>query len=460
MAVRDDLMAAGRGDRTTVRRSEHAGLDLPERDPVAVLEQQNTTRLADLVPVRMGRMLQSPFTFYRGSAAVMAHDLTTAKVTGTTVVCCGDAHVSNFGLFASPERTLLFDLNDFDEAAIAPWEWDLKRLTTSVVLAARDRGLTEDAAQQAVLRAAHGYRTTLAQLMDLTALERFYFRVSADDVTDAAGAVAGRRVVTKAATKAAQRTSEQLLDKITVMERGGVRHITTAPPVLVPLTEPGQRDLAQEALRRYRSTAREDVIVLLEKFTFTDVALRVVGVGSVGTRCFIALLVGPADEPLFVQAKQALPSTLETHGRVRQPPVPGTSADAAPCQGRRVVAYQRVLQAHSDPLLGWVTGLRMRDGVTTDFYFRQFRDMKGGLDLARLTAEQLTAYGVLCARLLARAHSQSLGAFRITGYLADSGRFDEAIGRWSVAYADVVEQDFERLERATACGRVPVERGV
>ncbi len=440
-------------------RRAHDALRLPDRDPVAVLEAQNATRVPALVPVRMGRMLQSPFTFYRGSAAVMAHDLATSPVTGTMVVCCGDAHISNFGVFASPERKLIFDLNDFDEAAVAPWEWDLKRLTTSVVLAGRDAGKSDDQARDAATAAARSYRETLARLVRMTALERFYFTVSAADVEAAAGH-ANRAVVSKTARKAMRRTSDQVLSRLTVQARDGERRIVPDPPILVPAEDKPTRRLAADAIRRYRQTAREDVIVLLDKFRMTDVAMRVVGVGSVGTRCFIALLVGPSGEPLFVQAKEALPSSLETHGGIAQPVVPGAARRSRPSQGRRVVAYQRVLQSHSDPFLGWLTGLRLPTGQRTDFYFRQFRDMKGAPDLGRLTADQIEAFGGLCASLLARAHSQSPGGMEVAGYLGRSPVSDEAVGRWSLAYADVVERDYAELSDAARTGRIPVEHGV
>lgn len=467
MPILEEALARGKVLRKAVPRTSHSELVLPERDPVGIIEEQNASRLPHLVPVRIGRMLQSPFTFYRGTAGVMAHDLSAGPQAGPMPVCCGDAHVSNFGLFGSPEREILFDLNDFDEAGIAPFEWDLKRMTTSVVLAIREVGGSDDLAQETASRCATTYRQTLHELLGASAMARYYYSVSADSVLTGTARAEDRKVVQRAVRKAGRRTSDQLIDKLTTSTEDGVRSIVDDPPIVARLNGERERALAFGVLRRYERSAREDIALLLSKFRVCDVALRVVGVGSVGTRCFIALLEGPADEPLFLQAKEAVPSVLETYGRVRQRPLPGVSARAKRCEGRRVVAYQRVLQAASDPFLGWTTNVPVRSewdaeliDAKSDFYFRQFRDMKGSIDLATLTSEQVGRYGVLCARLLARAHSQSPEAMEAAGYLGNSTVFDEAVGRWSLAYADVATADHAALQAAADSGRLPVEYGI
>lgn len=453
--------ADGRAARARIRRGDQAELHLPEgRDAVGILEAQHANRLPDLVPVRVGRMLQSPFTFYRGSAAVMAADLRDAPTSGFDVVACGDAHLSNFGFYASPERDLVFDLNDFDEAGFAPWEWDVRRLTASIHVGGRDIGLTEQQCREATQAAVETYTSAMGEALDHGALERYFLRADHSEIARRIGR-AGTKMVNRAAKKARTRTADQVLRKLgTVTDCGTVR-IVDQPPVLRHVDHASLEEL-DALFREYRRTVREDIAYLLQQFTLVDYALRVVGVGSVGTGSYLIALQGPSGEVLFLQAKQAQESVLSSHGG-RPTRIVGLDRSEV-SEGRRVVAAQRVLQSSSDPFLGWITGWAAansrRARTRVDYYWRQFRDMKGAIDVSRLTADEMTTYGRLCATLLARAHAQSPTAFAIQGYLGTSGGFAEATSRWAAAYADVAEADFEALGRAVASGRLAAETGV
>lgn len=433
--------AEGRAARTRVPRGAHGEFRCPDRDPVAIFEQQNRTRLPELVPIRYERMTESPFAYYRGSAAAMAADLSTEAVTGPHVVASGDAHLANFGLYASPERRVLFDLNDFDEAYPAPWEWDVKRLAASVWLAGRHTGCTEQQCRDATLATVCSYRETIRFLSGLTATERFYFQVDAEEIEQASRNPEAIRAVVQ---KARSRTSEQVLRKLTVTTADGVPRIVDQPPIVRHL-DIGSLDAIERIVASYRATVRADAQLLLSQYRVVDFAMRIVGVGSVGTRCFLVLLLGPADEPLFLQVKEAGRSVLETHGGIRETPHRVEADLIAHGQGARVVGAQRILQAHSDPLLGWITGVPGADGVRRDFYVRQFRDMKGSVQWERLRPAQSEQYGRLCGALLARAHSQSPDGAFVAGYLGRGTVFDEAVARWSAAYADRTEQDWKAL---------------
>lgn len=455
----EESRAAGRALRERVPRRTHAELRLPERDPVAVVAEQNADRLPDLVPLRVGRMLESPFAWYRGTAATMAADLRAGPRTGVTVVACGDAHVANFGLFASPERRVVFDLNDFDEAADGPWEWDVKRLAASMHVAGRDKGMTEEQCGEAARLAVRGYREALDELLSLSAVERFSFQVEVEALEPMLEE-AGREELRRTVRKARRRTSEHVVRRITTRTADGRTRIVDQPPVTQHVDH-ATVDQLERLFERYREPLRADVRLLLGQFGLVDHVLRVVGVGSVGTRCYIALLEGPAGEPLVLQVKQAVPSVLATYGGMADALPSGlVPAGDVPAQGRRVVAAQRILQAHSDPFLGWTTveADESPTGRRVDFYWRQFRDMKGSAELERLTPVQLGRYGGFCGRVLARAHSQSPGARVVQGYLGRSDAFDDAVTAWARAYADVVEQDHASLEEAVASGRLPVER--
>lgn len=453
----DTSTAEGRTLRSTLPRSAHAELSLPEdRDPIAILEEQHAGRLAGLIPTRIGRMLQSPFAWYRGTAAVMTADLAAGPSTGVHVVCCGDAHVSNFGFFASPERTLIFDLNDFDEAGIAPWEWDVKRLAGSVHIGGRDVGMGEDDCRAATTLAVTAYRESLRELMEMSALDRYYYRVDADRVRDIVHGKATR----KAVEKARARTSDRLLDGLAVRdEDGGGLRIIDDPPIARHAGH-ATREQVGELYREYLSTLREDTAWLLAQFRPVDFVLRVVGVGSVGTRCYVIALEGPAGEVLFLQVKEAQPSVLTTYGGMPSVITRGPEG-VVHSEGHRVVAAQRILQSQSDPFLGHVIGFagerQEHDHRRVDYYWRQFRDMKGSIDPAQLDGEHFAAYGELCGRLLARAHGQSPGAAAVAGYLGGGDRFDEAVSDWAAAYADVCLEDYEDLRTAVRSGRLPAD---
>lgn len=457
-----DSRAVGRALRDQVPRAAHE--DLPsaavDRDPVAILESQHASRLPDLVGVRIGRMLQTPFTYYRGTAAVMAHDLAGERVTGARVVASGDAHISNFGFFASPERRLLFDLNDFDEAGLGPWEWDVKRLAASVHVGGRDIGMGEDACRDATRGAVRGYREALREFYELTAVERYYARVDDETIERALGAGEGRAEFTRTVRKARRRTSDRVLEKIVAREEDGATRIVDAPPVTRHVDHATLEQL-DGLLASYRTTLREDVALLLSQFRLVDYVLRVVGVGSVGTRCYVLLLEGPHGEALFLQAKEAQASVLVRYGGcVDALATPGPAQGLT--QGQRVVAAQRILQAQSDPMLGWIRGWAgdTPDRPRVDYYWRQFRDMKGSVELDRLAPAEFARYGALCGRLLARAHSQSPGGAVVRAYLGRSERFDDAVATWARHYADRTEADHAALAAAAKRGRVPVEHGV
>jgi uncharacterized protein (DUF2252 family) len=437
--------AAGRDLRTRVSRSSHGAWQPPDDrpDPLDLLEASNRTRLPDLVPVRNGRMLRSPFTFYRGSPAVMASDLSRTPSTGIKLQICGDAHLLNFGTFATPERNLVFDVNDFDETHSGPWEWDLKRLAASVVVAARSAGLSDANGVEAVRQCAGEYRSRMAELAQLSSFDVWHSRVDADAVAAAAPTEQFRTAVAKTVSKARQRTSLQALSKLTTI-RDGKRVIIEDPPLVVRVGD----DEVEQAMRHakaYRATLDPDRRLLLDRYEFVDAARKVVGVGSVGTRCYIVLLAGVDDlDPLFLQIKEAQASVLE--------PFAGRSPFRN--QGYRVVVGQRIMQAASDVFLGWARG----DGFDT--YVRQMRDMKGSAEIEALDVSGLGYYGRLCGLTLARAHARSGKPALLAGYLGTGAAFDDALAQFALAYADQTERDFEAFARAVKVGRFPVIRDI
>ncbi|KUN28556.1 hypothetical protein AQJ23_06350 [Streptomyces antibioticus] len=435
-----DRAAQGRSARKRVPRSAHAGwvpsLDRP--DPVAVLERQGRDRLPELLPIRYGRMSASPFAFLRGAAAVMATDLASQPHTGLTVQLCGDAHLLNFGLYASPERTLLFDLNDFDETFPGPFEWDVKRLAASVVVAARENGHSEAKAHRAAVEATAAYRTSMRRLSRLGELAVWYERLDADTLLPLVRSTRHRRRAQSTLTRARRRTSLQALGKLTEVVDGR-RRIIEDPPLL---ERAGVPDMA--ALRKifsdYRSTLSEERRLLLDRYRFVDAARKVVGVGSVGTRCFIVLLAGrDADDPLFLQIKEARKSVLEEH----LPSGPYVHP------GHRVVAGQRLLQAASDIFLGWMSGPQGRA-----YYWRQLRDMKGSAEVAGMSPAELTTYARLCGTALARAHARSGDRIAIAAYLGEGDTFDHAIAEFARSYAVQTTTDHTTLGAAIAAGVV------
>ncbi|MCX4688709.1 DUF2252 domain-containing protein [Kitasatospora purpeofusca] len=443
----------GRAARDRVPRSAHGpwipAADRP--DPLAVLARQAEDRLADLGPIRYGRMAESPFAFLRGSAAVMAADLAAVPDTGITVQLCGDAHLLNFGVYASPERALLFDVNDFDETYPGPFEWDVKRLAASVAVAARDNGHSEEQVRRAALTAAQGYATAVRRLAGMGELDVWYARIDTEDILPLVGKASRRKRFEANLDKARRRTSLQAFGKLTEKGEDGRRRIVNDPPLIERLPEDELR-LVGKIYGDYRATLAEDRRVLLDRFQLVDVARKVVGVGSVGTRCFILLLSGRDEsDPLFLQIKEAGRSVLEEHLPVSRP-----SAEAPVVHGgRRVVTGQHLMQAASDIFLGWTSGPAGRH-----FYGRQLRDMKGSAVIARMTPADLRQYADLCGRTLARAHARSGDRFAVAGYLGRSDVFAEAIADFSVRYADRTAADHAELLAAVDDGTVAAHRGV
>ena len=452
----------GKAARAEVPRESHAewkpSADRP--DPVALLESQGAARVPDLVPVRYGRMMETPFTYYRGAALPMASDLAQTPASGIIVQACGDAHLSNFGIFGSPERKLLFDVNDFDETLPAPWEWDVKRLAASLEVAARENGFGDKDRKKIVLGSVRRYREVMRQLSGEGNLGVWYTQVDMDDFRarfDGLLQERQRKLVNKGLAKARTRDSMQELAKLTRIEDGQPR-IISEPPVIVPLRDllgelAGAVNIAKELealIAKYRRTLQPDRRVLLEQYEFTDIARKVVGVGSVGTRCWIILMLGRDEtDPLFLQVKEAEESVLARFA--------GTSRYDN--QGERVVNGQRLMQAASDIFLGWqrFAGL---DGVSRDFYVRQLRDWKFSIDIATMIPRGLRLYGELCGLTLARAHARSGDEIAIASYLGASDAFENAIAEFAAAYADQNERDFKAFTGAISSGRLVAERGV
>ncbi|MFE1443176.1 DUF2252 domain-containing protein [Streptomyces sp. NPDC058739] len=440
MATPAERTEQGRAARKRVPRSSHAEWLAPvdRPDPVGVLERQGRDRLPELLPVRYGRMAASPFAFLRGGAAVMAGDLATRPHSGLTVQLCGDAHLLNFGVFASPERALLFDLNDFDETFPGPFEWDVKRLAASTAVAARENGHSDDKARRAALESAAAYRTTLRRLSRLGELDVWYQRIDADSLLPLLRSSRRRTRAEASLTRARRRTSLHALGKLTEVVDGR-RRIIQDPPLIEPA---GVSDTA--AIRKifsdYRSTLSEERRLLLDRYRFVDAARKVVGVGSVGMRCFIVLLAGrDADDPLFLQIKEARNSVLEEF----LPSGPHVHP------GHRVVAGQRLTQAAGDIFLGWMTGPQGRA-----FYWRQLRDMKGSADVAGMRASDLVLYARLCGTALARAHARSGDRIAIAGYLGSADTFERAVADFALRYADQTLADHASLGAAIAAGVV------
>jgi uncharacterized protein (DUF2252 family) len=455
--------ARGRSARAECPRSSHAAFEpSPGRDPVAILEAQASTRVPELVPVRYGRMLVSPFTFYRGAAAVMAFDLAPAPRAGLRVQLCGDAHLSNVGGYASPERALVFDLNDFDETLPGPFEWDVKRLVASFEIAGRDRNFTNAQRRKAVLAAARAYREWTRKLAEMRNLDVWYAHLDVATIErklrdqQATRQAAG---VAKAAEKARTKDSLKAFAKLTHVVDGEPR-IVSDPPLIVPAADLAEQagiqferleGVIHELFREYRRTLQHDRRHLLEEFRMVDLARKVVGVGSVGTRCWIVLLLGrDAEDPLFLQIKEAQASVLE--------PYLGRSTYRN--HGQRVVVGQRLMQATSDIFLGWVHSKETLDGAERDFFVRQLWDWKTSVDLDTILPAGLALYGEVCGFLLARAHACSGDRIAIASYLGKADTFDQALAEFAVAYADQNERDHAALRKAADEGRIFVQEGL
>jgi uncharacterized protein (DUF2252 family) len=454
--------ARGKAARAEVPRSRHAVFEPAARrvDPVKLLERQAKTRVPELVPIRYGRMLVSPFTFYRGAAMIMAGDLAATPRSGLTVQCCGDAHLSNFGVFASPERRLVFDLNDFDETLPGPWEWDVKRLAVSMMIAARANDFAVKDQDRIVLDTVEEYRTAMAGFAGMKSLDVWYAHLDIESVLEDLGPQLTPKMVKrseKTLTKARTRDSMSAFSKLTHIVDGKAR-ILAEPPLIVPiddLVQGSERDemfdWLHELLRSYRATLEHSRRVLLEEFRLVDFARKVVGVGSVGTRAWIALMLGRDDQdPLFLQMKEAEASVLEEH----------LGPSELENHGERVVAGQRLMQASSDIFLGWLHVESAIDGKERDFYGRQLRDWKGSAEIEQMVPKGMAAYGRLCGWTLARAHARSGDRIAIASYLGKGDRFDRAIVEFSRAYAEQNERDYKALAKAVESGRVVAERGL
>jgi uncharacterized protein (DUF2252 family) len=419
----------------------------PDRaDPARILSDQASTRLQELVPLRNERMSESPFAFFRGSAAVMAADLATSPVSGVRVQLCGDAHLSNFGGYASPDRTLVFDLNDFDETLPGPWEWDVKRLVTSVEIAARDRAYGDRKRRKIVVATARAYRRAMRGFASAPLLDVWYSRITLADIRDSLGSSARPKDLSafdRQVEKAMHKDSARATSKLTEVV-GGKPRFRSDPPLLVPvsdLLDPEAHlvleEVVRQALRSYRHSLPRSRRHLLEQFRYADVARKVVGVGSVGTRAWALLMLGVDDEPLVLQLKEAGASVLETFaGRSR-----------LQNHGERVVAGQQLLQASSDVFLGW-TRIPALDGAARDFYVRQLWDWKVSADLSRYTPTTMAIYGQLCGWTLARGHARSGDRIAIAAYLGGGDSFDEAMADFAASYADQTERDHARFVAA------------
>jgi uncharacterized protein (DUF2252 family) len=453
-----ERQARGRAARSELPRSAHGAWEPASirRDPVELLEEQARTRLPELVPIRYGRMLVSPFTFFRGAAYIMAADLADGARTGIHTQLCGDAHLSNFGFFAAPDRRLVFSINDFDETLPGPFEWDVKRLAASFAVAARDLGFGEGTRHSVVLTTTRAYREAMARFAAMRNIDVWYMRLDADRIAQRFSgkltAKTKRRIKADLA-KARTRDSVRALAKLCRTVDGELR-IVGNPPLITPIEDvlPGAEEehlnaVIRRMIHTYAESLSPDRRELLERYRYVHAARKVVGVGSVGTRAWILLLIGrDHGDPLFLQFKEAQASVLE--------PFLGKSRFQQ--HGERIVAGQRMMQAAADIMLGWER-IETIDGETKDFYIRQLWDAKGSAEIEVMNPAGLTAYGVICGWTLARAHARSGDAVAITAYLGPGEPFDKAMGSFSETYADQNERDYQALRRAEQTGRVAVQ---
>ncbi|HYK68997.1 MAG TPA: DUF2252 domain-containing protein [Streptosporangiaceae bacterium] len=461
LAAPAERASYGKSVRTLVPREEHAALDLPadRRDPIDLLESQAATRLPDLVPVRYGRMSASPFAYFRGAALPMASDLAGTPVTGLSVQACGDAHLSNFGLFGTPERRLVFDVNDFDETLPGPWEWDVKRLAASIEIAARDKQIASRQRRKIVLGAVMRYREAMRAFAGQTNLDVWYASLDVDALQAQVKMTARmRRAVDAGMAKARSSDSLRALSKLT-REVNGRPQIISDPPLMIPMRDFTPREeeaegllgMLRELLASYRKTLPADIGELLARYELADIARKVVGVGSVGSRCWIVLLLAAdGSDPLFLQVKEAERSVLEDF----------TEHSKLSNHGERVVHGQRYMQAASDIFLGWIRVARGIDDRQHDYYVRQLRDWKFSFDVAGMPADWLQQYASYCGWGLARAHAKTGDRFALAAYLGSSGVFDEAVADFAAGYADQNERDYAALLEAIRSRRLPCEAGV
>lgn len=440
-------IARGRALRASAPRRSLAQLIPADRSALDILLAQNATRLPELVPLRFARMLADPFAFYRGSAAVMAADLAAGPSSGIDVVSCGDAHVSNFGIYAAPDRALVFDLNDFDEAAVAPAEWDIKRLLTSGIIAGRQAQYPEPDIRALVAAAMSAYRDSLQAMLDTNVIDRYYLRAEPERFVGL-GSRDLDRVIRRTVRKARKKTSARAFAQITERGSDGTPRLRENPPLLQHVALDDEARLVA-AIEEYMRSTAVDVALLLSHFRITDAALRVVGVGSVGTRCYLLILVGPDGEPLILQVKEATRSVLDEFGGRAQPEMLRAMVQEFG-QGRRVIDGQRILQAMSDIFLGTVR----IDG--RDFYVRQFHDMKGSIVIDGMAAATFGELLQSCAVLLARAHAQSANGAKLRGYVGTNDTANTAIISWCYAYAEKSLADYHQLRDAARRGDIEV----
>jgi len=441
----DELMAAGKAMRDKVPRAQHGvwKASKDRMDPLTLVGASDPERMPELVPIRYGRMLVSPFTFYRGAAAVMAADLATTATTGIRVQACGDCHLMNFGGFATPERNIIFDINDFDETLPGPWEWDVKRLAASFVLAARSLGLPATTALEVAVASARSYRKRLREYAAMSPLESWYERVTADDVIKTLPK-GFQSFVRKRVEKATEQTGSELDFPKLAGVTGGKVSISDSPPLIFHpevTRAPEFQGAIEKLFVAYQETLPHDRRSLLNQYRIVDAAIKVVGIGSVGRRCWIALMMSSGNHPIFLQFKEAVASVLE----------PYAGKSEFPHHGQRVVEGQRLTQPASDIFLGWVTSV---NGV--QFYVRQLRDAKIKPLVETFDAEMLHLYAKACGWVLARAHSKAMDTSMIAGYLGGSDEFDDAIGKFAVAYANQAERDYAVLKAAVRKGTIKV----
>ena len=456
-------VARGKAARKAVPRESQAVFDSSagRRDPVGLLKEQAPARLPELLPIRYGRMLVSPFTYFRGAALPMASDLATTPSSGLVVQACGDAHLSNFGIFATPERRFLFSVNDFDETLPGPWEWDIKRLAASIEVAARENGFTRAQRRQIVTAAGRRYREAMRTFATMSNLDLWYIRADLDLVQKEflpQMTMLSRKRVAQALAKAHTRDSMLAFSKLCGEIDGQVR-IIADPPLIMPASHllhaeedrAGFEAQVEELFAQYRRSLQGDRQFLFQRYRLADMARKVVGVGSVGTRCWIFLFQNPeGTDPLFLQLKEAQPSVLAAF----------TGASTHENQGERVVAGQRLIQAASDIFLGWARAESWLDGKPHDFYIRQLWDWKFSLDIEAMRPNGMQIYGELCAWTLARAHARSGDAVAMGAYLGGAPVFDQALAEFASVYADQNERDFHTLEAAAASGRIVAQSGL
>lgn len=436
----EERKEAGKSQRKQVTRESHQQWEHPHQrhEPINILEESNRGRLPELIPIRYGRMSKSPFAFLRGSAALMAYDLSVTPNTGIQLQACGDCHLLNFGLFASVERNLIFDINDFDETHPAPWEWDIKRLATSFVVACREYNISDADAKDAALSCVRHYREHLQTFAHMSPLELWYYRIDAKTLIDLAPDEKSRAVRKELAAQARKRIVGRLFPKITY-EVNGEYQFVDQPPLLFHVPEPDFEEKIKIGLKHYRDSLRDDYKVLFDHYRFVDVAMKVVGVGSVGTRCYVVLMVSDENYPLVLQFKEAKKSVLE----------PYTEKCRYDNQGKRIIAGQRLMQSSSDIFLGWT-----HDNNGYDFYGRQLRDMKYTIPIEEFSAIQMKRYAEVCGWALARAHAKAGNSAMIGGYLGKSNKFDQAIAKFALSYADQVEKDYHVLLEAIRKGKI------